>query len=151
MNTGISFFNSVNSAVCRPLLDWQLLTLETTFGLLADKVGGMTFWKQISQAFPPLSLSSTLFFSRCLPSHRIPLPERLEQDMKESRRWVEFLSREEAWHCFILASDTNKKDRKNIRSKLDVDYQIGRSSATNLETQKQTKRIKIHQSESLTF
>ena len=57
MNTGISFFNSVNSAVCRPLLDWQLLTPETTFGLLVDKVGGMTFWKQISQAFLTLSLS----------------------------------------------------------------------------------------------
>ena len=57
MNTGISFFNSVKSAVCRPLLDWQLLTPETTFGLLVDKVGGMTFWKQISQAFLTLSLS----------------------------------------------------------------------------------------------
>ena len=59
MNTGISFFNSVKSAVCRPLLDWQLLTPETTFGLLVDKVGGMTFWKQISQAF--LTLSFSLF------------------------------------------------------------------------------------------
>ena len=64
MNTGISFLNSVNSAVCRPLLDWQLLTPETTFGLLVDKVGGMTFWKQISQAFLTLSLSlfSTIRF-----------------------------------------------------------------------------------------
>ena len=59
MNTGIFFFNSVNSAVCRPLLDWQLLTPETTFRLLVDKVGGMTFWKQISQAF--LTLSFSLF------------------------------------------------------------------------------------------
>ena len=59
MNTGISFFNSVNSAVCHPLLDWQLLTPESTFGLLVDKVGGMTFWKQISQAF--LTLSFSLF------------------------------------------------------------------------------------------
>ena len=59
MNTGISFFNSVNSALCRPLLDWQFLTPETTFGLLVDKVGGMTFWKQISQAF--LTLSFSLF------------------------------------------------------------------------------------------
>ena len=44
--------------------DWQLLTPETTFGLLVDKVDGMTFWKQISQAFLPLSLSlfSNLFF-----------------------------------------------------------------------------------------
>ena len=64
MNTGISLFNSVNSAVCRPLLDWQLLTPETTFGLLVDKMGGMTFWKQISQAFLTLSLSlfSTIRF-----------------------------------------------------------------------------------------
>ena len=59
MNTGISFFNSVNSALCRPLLDWQFLTPESTFGLLVDKVGGMTFWKQISQAF--LTLSFSLF------------------------------------------------------------------------------------------
>ena len=43
----------------RSLLDWQRLTPETTFGLLVDKVGGMTFWKQISQAF--LTLSLTLF------------------------------------------------------------------------------------------
>ena len=55
----IFFFNSVKSAVCGPLLDWQLLTPETTFGLLVDKVGGMTFWKQISQAF--LTLSFSLF------------------------------------------------------------------------------------------
>ena len=46
--------SSVNSAVCRPLLDWQLLKPETKFGLLTDKVGGMTSWKQISQAFPLL-------------------------------------------------------------------------------------------------
>ena len=54
---------------------------ETTFGLLAEKVGGMTFWKQMSQAFPPLSLSlfSSLFFSCSLPSRCTPLSERLEQ------------------------------------------------------------------------
>ena len=44
------------------MLDWQLLTPETKFGLLADKMGGMTFWKQISQAFPSLSLFSSFFF-----------------------------------------------------------------------------------------
>ena len=77
----IYFFNSVlNIAVCRPpLVDWQLLTPETTFGLLADKEGVMTFWKQISPVFLPLSLFSSLFFSRSLPSRRTPLPKRLEQ------------------------------------------------------------------------
>ena len=39
--------NSVNSAVCHPLLDWPILTSETLVGLLADNVGGMTSWKQI--------------------------------------------------------------------------------------------------------
>ena len=39
--------NSVNSAVCHPLLDWPILTPETLVGLLADNVGGMTSWKQI--------------------------------------------------------------------------------------------------------
>ena len=77
----IYFFNSVlNSAVCRPpLVDWQLLTPEKTFGLLADKEGGMTVWKQISPVFLPFSLFSSLFFSRSLPSRRTPLSERLEQ------------------------------------------------------------------------
>ena len=42
--------------VSHPLLDWQLLTPETNIELLANKVGGMTFWKLISQVFP-LSLS----------------------------------------------------------------------------------------------
>ena len=38
--------------------------MKTTFRILTDKVGGMTFWKQILQSFPPLSLSlfSSLFF-----------------------------------------------------------------------------------------
>ena len=54
--------NSVNSAVSHPLLDWQLLTPETNIESLANKVGGMTFWKLISQAFP-LSLSLSLSFS----------------------------------------------------------------------------------------
>ena len=40
---------------------------------------------------------------------------------RQSRWWVEFLSREGVRHCFILASDKNKKDQKNLRSKL-VDY-----------------------------
>ena len=55
--------NSGNSAVSHPLLDWQLLTPETNIELLANKVGGMTFWKLISQAFPlSLSLSFSLLF-----------------------------------------------------------------------------------------
>ena len=62
--TNIKDENSVHNAVGCPLLDWQLLTPETTFGLQANKVGGITFWTQISQMFLPLSLSlfSSLFF-----------------------------------------------------------------------------------------
>ena len=83
------FFWISKSAVCRPLLDWQLLTPETTFGLLVDKVGGMTFWKQISQAFLTLSFSlfSTFrFFSHSFPSRHTPLSERLEQAMFPRRK-----------------------------------------------------------------
>ena len=84
MNTAILF--SLNTAACRPMLDWQLLTPETKFGLLADKMGGMTFWKQISQAFPSLSLFSSsflffffFFFALFLRAAlRYPLSERLE-------------------------------------------------------------------------
>ena len=79
--TNIKDENSVHNAVGCPLLDWQLLTPETTFGLQADKVGGITFWTQISQMFLPLSLSlfSSLFFSCSLPSRHTPLSEYLEQ------------------------------------------------------------------------
>ena len=31
---------------------------------------------------------------------------------------VDFLSKEGGRHCFILASDKNKKDQKNLQSKL---------------------------------
>ena len=41
--------NAANSAVSHLLFDWQLLTPETNVELLANKVGGMTFWKLISQ------------------------------------------------------------------------------------------------------
>ena len=37
---------------------------------------------------------------------------------RKSRWWGEFLSREGGRHCFILASDKNKKDQKRFRSKL---------------------------------
>ena len=45
--------------------------------------------------------------------------------------------------CFILASDTNKKDEKTLPIKL-VDDCPKRSNEPN-ETQKQAKQIKIHQ------
>ena len=53
--------------------------------------------------------------------------------------------------CFILARDKNKKDHKKLRRKL-VDpgpkqCETGRSQAANLETQKQTKWIEMHQSQ----
>ena len=52
---------------------------ETKVGL-AGKVGGMTFWKQISQANLPLPLFLLIIlFSRSLPSRRTPLSERLKQ------------------------------------------------------------------------
>ena len=47
-------------------------------------------------------------------------------------------------HCFILPRDNNKKNQKNLRRKLP---ETGRSQATNLETQKQTERIEMHQSQ----
>ena len=54
-------------------------------------------------------------------------------------------------HCFILAKDKNKKDHKKLRRKL-VDHCLkqcekGRSQAANLETQKQTKWMEMHQSQ----
>ena len=39
---------------------------------------------------------------------------------KESQWWVDFLSKEAGRGCFILASDKNKKDQKNLRSKLNL-------------------------------
>ena len=60
INRGIYFFkNSLNSAVDRCLID--TFNTETTFGLLADKVGGMTFWKQILITGVPVSLPLPLF------------------------------------------------------------------------------------------
>ena len=40
---------------------------------------------------------------------------------RKSGWWVDFLSRAEGRHCFILARDKNKKDQKNLRRKL-VNY-----------------------------
>ena len=83
MNTAILF--SLNTAACRPMLDWQLLTPETKFGLLADKMGGMTCWKQISPGVPvslPLFLRLLFFFFFFAlflrAALRYPLSERLE-------------------------------------------------------------------------
>ena len=60
----------------------------------------------------------------------------------------ECLSREGGRHCFILSSEI-KKDQKNFRSKL-VDDCPKLSNGPN-ETQKQTKWIEIHQSQTITF
>ena len=54
-------------------------------------------------------------------------------------------------YCFIFARDKDKKDHKKLRRKL-VDhcpkqYETGRSQEANLETQKQTKWIEMHQSQ----
>ena len=60
------------------------------------------------------------------------------------RWWVEFWSSEGGRHCFIRASDKNKKDQRSLRSKL-VDYSPKQDD--HLETWKQTQRIEIHQSQ----
>ena len=65
--------------------------------------------------------------------------------------WMEFLLRGFGRHCFILARDKNKKDRKKLRRKL-VDHcpkqcETGSSQGANLETQKQTMWIEMHQSQ----
>ena len=52
---------------------------------------------------------------------------------------MDFLSKEEGKRCFILASDKNKKDQKNLRGKLkQVDYcpKQDDHKAINLETPK---------------
>ena len=41
-----------------------------------------------------------------------------ERKRRKSRWWADFLSKEGDWRCFILASDKKKKDRKNLRCKL---------------------------------
>lgn len=94
--------NSVNSAVCQPLLDWQLLTPQTRVGLLADKVGGITVWKLISQAFSLLYLSSSLLFPALLLS-RTPPTERLQQATQLSARFLWKVGKRKAslapWSC----------------------------------------------------
>ena len=54
-------------------------------------------------------------------------------------------------HWFIFAREKNKKDHKKLQRKL-VDQgpkqcETGRSQAVNIETQKQTKWIEMHQSQ----
>ena len=51
---------------------------------------------------------------------------------------MDFLSR---------ARDKNKNDQKNLRRKLVIIAETGRSQATNLKKQKQTKWIEMHQSQ----
>ena len=60
-----------------------------------------------------------------------------------------FVGGKEADIALFLQVTRIRKIRKNLRGKL-VDYnysETGRLQATNLETQKQTKRIEIHQSQ----
>ena len=54
--------------------------------------------------------------------------------------------REQDVDCFILARDKNRKDQEtSSKQSVRLLTETGRSQATNLETQKQTKRIEIHQ------
>ena len=75
-------------------------------------------------------------------------PLKWSRTAKKSRWWVEFLLRAGGRHCFILARDKNKKDQTKLRRNL-VDYcpKQGDHKKTNLETQKQTKWIEMHQSQ----
>ena len=57
-----------------------------------------------------------------------------------------FLPKEGGRHCFILASDKNKKDQKSLQSKLLLIIIIAHKQRT-LNT-KLTKQIKIQQSQS---
>ena len=55
---------------------------------------------------------------------------------------------------FPSGIDILKKDRKKTESSNKISRllpETGRSAATNLETQKQAKRIKIHKSQTVTF
>ena len=55
-----------------------------------------------------------------------------------------FVEPEGGRHCFVLASDTNKKDQKKSSKQTSRLYsETGRLQATNLETQKN----QIHQSQ----
>ena len=70
---------------------------------------------------------------------------------KEITMMSGILARAGSRRCFIPSRGKNKKDHKKLRRKL-VDYclkqcETGRSQAANLETQKQTKWIKMHQSQ----
>ena len=77
-------------------------------------------------------------------------PLTAQEKRRKSRWWVEFLLRAGGRHCF-LARDKNKKDHKKLQRVL-VNHclkpcETGRSQSANLETQKQTKLIKTHQSQ----
>ena len=51
-------------------------------------------------------------------------------------------------YCYILSRDKNTKDQKKYMKKTGWPVpETGRSQATNLERQKQTKWIEMHQSQ----
>ena len=51
-------------------------------------------------------------------------------------------------YCYILSRDKNKKDQKKYMKKTGRPVpETGQSQATNLERQKQTKWIEMHQSQ----
>ena len=64
LNTYIFFKNkSSESGVCRPLLDWQLLTPENKVRLLADKVGRMTNLTGFPSPPPPYYFPALLLWA----------------------------------------------------------------------------------------
>ena len=93
--------------------------------------------------------------SRCLNALAQLGPQNQNWEWRrQSRWWVEFLSREGGRHCFILASDKNKKDQKILRSKLvhycpNLDYHKQRT----LKYRKKPDRSRAtnHKSQNLTF
>ena len=61
---------------------------------------------------------------------------------------MEFLLRAGGRHCSILAGDKNRKDHKKTLKKTSLSLpETVQSQAAILETQKQTKWIKMHQSQ----
>ena len=59
-----------------------------------------------------------------------------------------FLPKEGGRHCFILASDKNKKDQKSLQSKLLLIIIIAHKQRTLKHEILLTKQIKIQQSQS---
>ena len=100
--------------------------MKTTFRILTDKVGGMTFWKQILQSFRPLSLSlfsSLFFFFRFFfPLRRTALSERLEQAMLSPSLFVSvpwaFFRWARRWGRRKLRHHGHEKKYNFIRTKI---------------------------------